>query len=395
MSHLIMLAPANFGSALAQLGKDTVGRLKAWSEGLEPGAGVLDWLELGSPASWHLNSAWTSSTSAGQSAPPVFQFVLTGQSIDRALYDHVNSYTGETGSDGVVRVAAANLNSTYVRLEQEAARKEALAKVKGDGWAAPELVLAAQHTAPRSALAVLPGRSHSGEKMGILRSVRRSGFHPTVNAVIDCIKVTDAASYAIVCDKFEKLTAKTQADEQIEWERHRLLPNSYFVHDRYAQVIVRLSDENGYALEDFDLLLTAGQRGDPNLLPQGFFLDRQRCRQHRGTITYFLNWDVMIGCSAVTEERRVLRDKSEGAKGGRLGFLAQPRPTEGFVHYLGASFAAQTNVLKQFLRPNATLLVDIVLRRLVREGAFLLTQDRQPKDFSRQLPGPPIGAKHR
>ena len=30
MSHLVMLAPANFGSALAHLGKGRVGRLKAW-----------------------------------------------------------------------------------------------------------------------------------------------------------------------------------------------------------------------------------------------------------------------------------------------------------------------------------------------------------------------------
>src|SRR5580765_7420232 len=47
VSHLVMLAPANFGSALAQLGKARVGRLKAWVDGVEPGTGVLDWLELG------------------------------------------------------------------------------------------------------------------------------------------------------------------------------------------------------------------------------------------------------------------------------------------------------------------------------------------------------------
>ena len=39
MSHLIMLAPANHGSALAQLGKGRVGRLKSWFEGVEPGQG--------------------------------------------------------------------------------------------------------------------------------------------------------------------------------------------------------------------------------------------------------------------------------------------------------------------------------------------------------------------
>jgi hypothetical protein len=48
MSHLIMLAPANFGSALAQLGKSRLSRLKfAVFDKVKPGTGVLDWLELG------------------------------------------------------------------------------------------------------------------------------------------------------------------------------------------------------------------------------------------------------------------------------------------------------------------------------------------------------------
>ncbi|HKT31850.1 MAG TPA: alpha/beta hydrolase, partial [Gammaproteobacteria bacterium] len=48
LSHLIMLAPANFGSALVQLGLSKLSRLKAWFEGVDVGTGVLDWLELGS-----------------------------------------------------------------------------------------------------------------------------------------------------------------------------------------------------------------------------------------------------------------------------------------------------------------------------------------------------------
>jgi hypothetical protein len=55
LTHLVMLAPANFGSALALLGKSTLGRLKAWFAGVEPGQRILDWLELGSAASLSLN----------------------------------------------------------------------------------------------------------------------------------------------------------------------------------------------------------------------------------------------------------------------------------------------------------------------------------------------------
>jgi hypothetical protein len=386
MSHLIMLAPANFGSALATLGKSTVSRLKTWFQDVEPGTGVLDWLELGSPESWRLNSDWVRSAASWKSTPAVFPFVLTGQTIDRKLYDHVNSYTGETGSDGVVRVAAANLNSIYARLEQEAPRKASGAKGE---WGASELVLTEHHVAPRTALAVLPGRSHSGEEKGILRSVGAKGRHPTVNAVVRCLQVEDAAGYLQACDEFEALTRKTQADEQTEHVDRFLLPDSYYVHDRYGQVIVRISDERGHTLDDFDFLLTAGKANDPNLLPQGFFVDRQRNKRHRGTVTYYVNWDVMNGVDAVKDGRKVLRAASTGPKDGRLGFTVVPRPSDGFVHYLRASLAAQKETLTSFLAPNSTLQLDIVLRRVVRQGAFALTRERKPADFTKDPAGDP------
>ena len=157
MSHLIMLAPANFGSALAQLGKRRIGRLKSWFGGVEPGQGVLDWLELGSEGIWNLNRPWISSSGRQISTNGIFPFVLTGQSIDRAFYDHLNTYTGEAGSDGVIRVAAANLNSNYIRLIQE---KPKLTAGKKPCCEAPKLRLRKFETAPESAFCVLPGRSH-------------------------------------------------------------------------------------------------------------------------------------------------------------------------------------------------------------------------------------------
>ena len=47
LSHLIMLAPANFGSALAQLGKKRLGRIKAWFNGVEPGKRVPELAGIG------------------------------------------------------------------------------------------------------------------------------------------------------------------------------------------------------------------------------------------------------------------------------------------------------------------------------------------------------------
>ena len=166
MSHLIMLAPANFGSALAQLGKGRVSRLKSWFEGVEPGQGVLDWLELGSPESWDLNRRWIASEDVTSGDHPVFPFVLSGQTINRRLYDHVNSYTGEMGSDGVVRLASAQLNACYAQVTQES-----FAATAGRRRGIPRLKVEEREYSRLTAFAVLEGRSHAGEKMGIIASI--------------------------------------------------------------------------------------------------------------------------------------------------------------------------------------------------------------------------------
>src|SRR5690606_12432150 len=83
LRHLIMLAPANHGSALAILGKSRVGRIRAWLGGVGPGQGVLDWLCLGSPESWELQDRFTD-YSLDESK--LFPFVLSGETIDKAFY---------------------------------------------------------------------------------------------------------------------------------------------------------------------------------------------------------------------------------------------------------------------------------------------------------------------
>src|SRR6185312_10059813 len=153
----------NFGSALAQLGKSVFSRLKSWFSGVEPGQRILDWLELGSPASLSLNLDYIHSEdplARGQ-----FQFVLIGDRPDRALYDHLNSYTGEDGSDGVVRIAAANLNARHAVLSPHAVTDS------------DSLVLNLSR-GPRCAFKLIAGASHSGDAHGIMaQATRRCAMH--------------------------------------------------------------------------------------------------------------------------------------------------------------------------------------------------------------------------
>ena len=234
MSHLVMLAPANFGSALAQLGKSRLSRVKAWiQDGLEPGTGVLDWLELGSPESWELNRKWITGPKTVIADSEVFPFVLSGQTIDRSVYDHLNSYTGEAGSDGVVRLAAANLNATWIRLDQEVVRLEG-----DDEPVAPKLVPGSARYSPETVFKVIPGRSHSGKDIGILRSVAKTDRpHPTVEAVLACLDVSSIAGYDALRERFAAENELVQEQERARVEDRFLLPDTVTLTDRYSMVV--------------------------------------------------------------------------------------------------------------------------------------------------------------
>jgi hypothetical protein len=361
LTHLIMLAPANHGSALAQLGKGRVGRIQAVTEGVEPGQKILDWLELGSDGQWDLNSEWLDYDCV---AAGIFPFVLTGQSIDRKLYDFVNSYTDEEGSDGVVRVAAANMNYSKLRLKQT------------DGG----LKSVAPKTTKRTALAVLRGRSHSGKKMGIIRSVTpdNADTHPTAQNVLKCLSVTSARDYARVADEFDQLTKTTQDEAATNPDVY--LHREYFVQ-RYAQIVFRFVDDFGTPLTDYELLFTAGPDYSPDKFPAGFFVDRQRNQLNPSKLTYYLNYD------------KIAQGIDSDSLKGKLGFtlLAHPQRNSGRpVFYDPVDYHSTFNTLKKYLVPNQTLMVEFNLHRHIDTVVFQLTDNLTPASFSAKPTGQDI-----
>lgn len=383
LSHLVMLAPANFGSALAQLGKGRLAGIRAWFDGVEPGTGVLDWLELASPESLALNLRWIRDYPAlrlEHGPRPVFPFVLSGDAIDRKLYDHVNAYTGETGSDGVVRLAAANLNARHVVLEQPA-------PVPGEALPSARkrlrpLQLAADRASPRVPFRILPGLSHSGEEMGVMASVPDDDHpHPTVDAILRCLAVGDARGYATLAAEFDAENQRhQQPDRRLEVEKIPVLPDRRYIHDPHAMVIFRLLDDAGTPLGDMDLLLTAGPQADPNQLPEGFLTDRQGNRRAPGHLAFYLNHAALAGSPPIPDAAgRIVRPAREPRP--PYGLKLQPRGREKLVEHWAAELGAGLDDLMQVISPNQTTIVDIVLRRIVREGVFRFTRSLAARDF--------------
>jgi hypothetical protein len=360
MKHLIMLAPANHGSALAQLGKSTLSRIKGLFEDVEPGVRVLDWLELGSEESWALNEKWLSYDCVKNG---IYPFVLIGQTIDRSFYDHLNSYTGEPGSDGVVRAAAANMNYQLLRLRQDGDKLEVNLSRRG----------------VTTAFGILPGLSHSGDDCGIIRSVTLEGAarHPTGKWVARCLAVASATDYQTVSDELEEVTKQTQKDESVEIEK-KLFGTKRYYTSRYSMLVFRLIDDRGAILTDYDLYITGGPKYSPDDLPPGFFVDRQRNKRSPGKLTYFVDNDVL---------RRGL---SKEAMEGRVGFRLVARPEEesdSLAFYREINYKSKADQVSNVLRPNETLMIEIRMQRFVDAQVFRIEGKLTPSKIDKKPTG--------
>jgi len=261
-----------------------------------------------------------------------------------------------------VRVAAANLNTRYFRLVQ----KEAPADWQGEFV---DVVLNKEDSveSAETVMGLVAGRSHSGAKMGVMRSVKAgSKSHPTVQAILRCLKVQDEEAYGKLAASFRAHNERVVQKEWIEKVR-KIGPDAEYHHPPCSMVIIRVVDDRGYPVPDYRLLLT-GDRHSEDLLPKGFFLDRQQNSRAEHTLTFFLNHDAM-------------------SQADRLGFKLIVRPGEGFSHYLPAQLRASRKTMEMLLRPHQTTMVDIVLRRVVHEGAFRFSKGLKTESFKKEGPG--------
>jgi hypothetical protein len=284
-----------------------------WFDHREPGEQILNWLELGSLEGWRLN------LEALELPRSVFLFSLIGSAVDQKLYDHLNSYTGEKGSDGVVRAAAANLNYSRIELKQ----------------AGPELqVIGKQRSAP-SAFGILPRLSHSGSRMGILSSItsKNVSHHLAALWVERCLSVTTPEGYTQVSG--ELAASLEGAPEQ------------------GCMIVVRVKDGAGRPVKDFDLYLTGGPDYNPGHLPKNFFIDRQRNQLTPNALTYYV-------------DHRVFQQAKE------LGLRIGARPQSGPVNYLSAEFRCEEATVAAVLGAQETVMVDITLERRLDQAVFQL-----------------------
>lgn len=255
--NLLMLAPANFGSVLAHKGRSLLGRVvKGWKTGFETGEEMLYALELGSPFLWELARSDVFDEPGRPARQPLYgperirPFVIVGTHPYDKL---VTRITNENGSDGTVRVAAANLNAYGITVDFSAG---------DDGLKKPAITPWPRRVDPDVSfpLAVLPDRDH-----GSITRPDEEGYSkaPAAQArlgelILQALRTGTPDEYRAVASAWGAIThdTRTFAGSSKEARTHRDdffersgVDDQYF-HEHY-QVFVRAVDEFGAPVADY------------------------------------------------------------------------------------------------------------------------------------------------
>ncbi len=218
LQNLVFLAGPHFGSRLAHHGRSMLSHARFLGD---TGEEVLTALELGSSFSWELSGAWLDAAVwRGKGIRP---YCLIGDKVEKSLVDKMAAAifpaAFESGSDMVVRCAAGNLNFARFELSAADGRLRKLGGIDGVPFAA------------------LADYVHSGEKCGIMNSIKRRsapGSHQPLRLLLRCLGVNNEADYAAVASEFETVTAATREKRP-----------------GFAQLDFRFRDDTGAPIADY------------------------------------------------------------------------------------------------------------------------------------------------
>lgn len=264
VKRIVMLAPANFGSRLAAVGKSMIGRLtKGLTNRLQTGEEMLRALELASPYQWGLTARDLlarpdePATEGPFGFGGIWPFVIIGtRSYDSGIRQIVN----EGGSDGTIRVSAGNLNVTGMTVDFSQ---------RDPASGAPPLVRPwgqRVRGGARIPLAVLPERDHSE----ITDPASHGDAAPGPGArlgqmILAALACPDDDAYRGLAADWETVTAETGAlgdyandrSQGFRDARDALFggrddPKPEQFH-RYLQLLIQVRDDYGNPIDDYFL----------------------------------------------------------------------------------------------------------------------------------------------
>lgn len=372
MKRLIMLAPANYGSKLAATGKSMLGRIvKGYNNWFQTGQGMLNDLELGSPYQWELAqrdiliAPGADNTDRYYGSDRVWPFVIVGTHPYASLLRQI---VNENGSDGTVRVCAANLNAQGITIDFRQSDPDQAVTLWSsrleDGVSIP--------------LAVLPSRTH-GSVVDPERADSDNrddiGETPEEKAqlgqfILEALACADFNRYQQIQTQWQAFSEETAArcahSDHPDYY-HQYMQANFDVSDDYGQPV------NDYFLEFFSN--TARRNDDANVyLHQSVIEDvktnslNPACRN-----IYFDRTDLVEGYYPKVPGRNdpvLYLSISAAAPGKNIRYF----PHQKIGADLQIAIHFQGDTASRWLKRNSTHFVRIILPRQPVDKVFRLTR---------------------
>jgi pimeloyl-ACP methyl ester carboxylesterase len=339
VAHLCMLAPANFGSPLATLGKSVLGRLMkgwSWKHMGQTGTQILNALELASPYSWGLAQEDLFEAGFKVFDPAnTMATVLVGSSA----YEGMRGVFHENGSDGTVRVATANLNAHYF-------------KVDFDDPEAPTCT-----EQPRNVGEIALGvfqRNHTtihDPDASLVQSQEWS------DALIRALTMTPD-QYGVHVQNLKDLTQTT-------FNSGTHGANSKWYH-QYQHVVFRVHDQFGQPVEDYVIEFYQEKR-DPEdkvfVKIHGEILEKVTTNSVDASYRSFFFDTTDLGTYLVENPQTdIVMSLSAARLSERVSYR---NPKKGAIQVF-------SNTAQTFLHPNEPILIDVTLWRVTSDQVFKL-----------------------
>ena len=382
LSNLIYLAGANLGSGWAHIGK---GQLAKWGRlvfqtGTERGVRVLDALELGSEEAIDLHLFFTEAANSPDQVYKVYEHIIVGSQPDVSWYEAPLRYASENGSDGVVRVAASNLNFIYCKL---GATAEAIAL----DWQSvtTELESNLARTGERSVYyevkrLSLPGKdgraqlpfaipyecAHSGDK-GI---VTGENCRPQVLKLIEQAIASNDANWQDRVAFFDDETSTTYTQVSTRhkpsfWPWSSDPRNQY---DKHAQVIFRLYDQDGRPINHFDVFFDSLEVARKTSKPFGELVEDHHLNDKSlNAITFYLRVETF------NTDQNVWVNQLDEA-GVTFLEITATEPETNSIRYVPLRLRLSKAELNKWIQPHRTTIFDIELLRIPGPEVFIITK---------------------
>ncbi|MEW6536739.1 MAG: hypothetical protein AB1454_14110 [Candidatus Auribacterota bacterium] len=227
IQHLVMLAPANFGSPLASAGQSVTGRFfKGWKwDGMfQTGKKVLDALKLASPITFRMAERDLFNPENPLFKPEhIFTTILVGS---EAYTNPMRAVLHENGSDGTVRVATANLNASMLKVIFSNAPD-----------AEPEKITVAPQYDP-IAFCVAEGHNH-----GSITKPESANFPELGGLILKSLDIATPSEYRSHVDMLRTLTEnlynQTHPGKKSEW------------YHQYQHIVTCAKDQFGAEIGDY------------------------------------------------------------------------------------------------------------------------------------------------